>query len=140
MEIPYILKLLHLKPRVIHRLPGRLRVHIPALRQVTADFQNIVDVVVTKFSYPSGIEKVTINYITGNLLIHYNQKFIQENSVLEWISGLSMITGQIWMRLKNCTNGDVKSVGQNLLNYFIDNSKKGNILDKNFIIPDYVWN
>jgi hypothetical protein len=140
MEIPYIINLLHLKPRVVHRLPGRLRVHIPALRQVTSDFQNIVDVVVTKFSYPSGIEKVSINYITGNLLIHYNQNTIQESSVLVWLSELSMITGQIWMRLRNCTNGDAKSVGKNLLNYFIEASKEGNILDKNFIIPDYVWN
>jgi hypothetical protein len=140
MEIPFVLRMLHLKPRVVHRIPGRLRVHIPALRQVSEEFQNIVDVLVTKFSFPTGIEQVSTNYITGNLLILYDHTSAEEKAVLEWLSDLSMITGQIWIRFKNSTNGEVKEVGENLLHYFIKASKNGNILDKNFIIPDYVWN
>lgn len=140
MEIPLVLKLIHLKPRVVHRLPGRLRVHIPALRQITSEFQGIVDALMTKFSYPSGIEKLSINFITGNILIFYNHNSIGEKSVLFWLNDLSAITGRIWMRFKNSTNGNGKKTGENLLHYFIDASKNGNILDKNFIVPDYVWN
>jgi hypothetical protein len=140
MEIPLAFRLIHLKPRVVHRIPGRLRVHIPALRQVSAEFQNIVNVLVTKFSFPWGIEQVTINFITGNLLILYDHSSVEEKTVLEWISDLSMITGQIWVRFKYSTNGEAKEVGENLLQYFIKSSENGNILDKNFIIPDYVWN
>jgi hypothetical protein len=140
MEIPFVLRMLQLKPRIVHRIPGRLRVHIPALRQVSVDFQNIVDVLVTKFSLPKGIQDVTTNYITGNLLIFYDHTIVQEKAVLEWLSDLSVITGRIWIQFKNSTNGNAKEVGENLLQYFVKASKNGNILDKNFIIPEYVWN
>lgn len=139
MKIPFILKLLHLKPRVVHRLPGRVRVHIPALRNISSDFQKLVDVLLTKFSFPDGIGKVTINYITGNLLILYDEKCIQERSVLDWLNDLAVITSQIWIRFSNSTNGNAGITAKNLLNYFLEASNNGNILDKNFIIPDYVW-
>lgn len=140
MDLPTILKFIHLKPRVVHRLPGRLRVHIPALRQVTTEFQSIVDVLLTKFTLPIGIKGVTINYISGNLLIHYDQMKIQEMTVLEWLWELSDITGKIWMRFKKSTNGNAKEVSENLLKFFLDASTNGNVLDKNINIPDYVWN
>jgi len=139
MKIPFVLKLLHLKPRVVHRLPGRVRVHIPALRQISADFQKIVDVMLTKYSFPVGINDVSINFISGNLLVHYDENIIQEKSVLDWLNDLSAITGQIWVRFSNFSNGDANETGKNLLNYFLESSKCRNILDKNFIIPDYVW-
>jgi len=140
MGIPFVIKMLHLKPRVVHRLPGRMRVHIPALRQVSLEFQEIVDVLLTGFMYPEGIQKVTINYITGNLLILYDHQFIQEKSVLDWLAELSKITGQIWMRFKNAVNGNAQKIGENLLHYFAEASKNRTILDKNFNIPDHVWN
>ena len=68
MAFSRIFRLIQLKFRVVHRLPGRLRVHVPALRQISTQFQNIVDVLINKFSYPVGIQDVGINYITGNLL------------------------------------------------------------------------
>ena len=139
MKIPFVLKLLHLKPRVVHRLPGRVRVHIPAMRNISSDFQKLLDVLLTKFSFPDGIEKVTINYITGNLLILYDEKCIQERTVLDWLNDLAVITGQIWIRFSNSTNGDAGKTSKNLLKYFLEASNNGNILDKNFIIPDYVW-
>lgn len=139
MKISFILKLLHLKPRVVHRLPGRVRVHIPALRNIASDFQKLVDVLLTKFSFPDGIRKVTINYITGNLLILYDEKCIQERSVLDWLNDLAVITSQIWIRFSNSTNGNAGITAKNLSNYFLEASNNGNILDKNFIIPDYVW-
>ena len=140
MDIPLIHRLLHLKPRVVHKIPGRIRVHIPALRHVTTEFQSVVDVLVSKFSYPVGILKVTTNYITGNLLILYDKDVIQESDVLVWLSDLSEITGQIWMKFRKSTNGNSEEIGKNLLQFFVDESKNGNILDKNIIIPDYVWN
>lgn len=139
MKIPFVLKLLHLKPRVVHRLPGRVRVHIPALRDIFVDIQKIVDVLLTKFTFPVGINDVSINYITGNLLIHYDENIIHEKSVLDWLNDLSAITGQIWVRFTNFSNGNANKTGKNLLTYFLEASKNGNILDKNFIIPDYVW-
>lgn len=139
MKIPFVLKLLHLKPRVVHRLPGRVRVHIPALRQISADFQKIVDVMLTKYSFPVGINDVSVNFISGNLLVHYDENIIQEKSVLDWLNDLSAITGQIWIRFSNFSNGNANETGKNLLNYFLESSKSRNILDKNFIIPDYVW-
>jgi len=139
MKIPFVLKLLHLKPRVVHRLPGRVRVHIPALRQISADFQKIVNVMLTKYSFPVGINDVSVNFISGNLLVHYDENIIQEKSVLDWLNDLSAITGQIWIRFSNFSNGNANETGKNLLIYFLESSKSRNILDKNFIIPDYVW-
>ena len=60
--------------------------------------------------------------------------------VLEWLADLSVITEQIWGQFKNSTNGNSKKIGDNLLQYFEEASKNGNILDKNLDIPEYVWN
>jgi hypothetical protein len=139
MDIPFVLKMLHLKPRVVHRLPGRLRVHIPALRHVSIEFQKIVDILLTKFSFPEGIIKVTINYISGNLLILYDKDSVYEKAVLDWLSDLATITGQIWVRFIRSDNGNGHTTAENLLHFFLEASKNGNILNKNFIIPNYVW-
>jgi hypothetical protein len=115
-------------------------VHIPALRQISTQFQDIIDVLIIKFSYPVGIQDVGINYITGNLLIHYDHQSSSEKAILAWLSDLSMITERIWYQFRDAANGNADEISENLLQYFIEVSKNGNILDKNLIIPDYVWN
>lgn len=127
------------RPRVIHRLPGRLRVHIPVIRQVTAEFQNISDHLLKKINLPEGIMSTDINYITGNVLVYYNADSIYENEVLNWIQDLKKIALDISSRLAILSDAEAEMRGKRLIEYFKEISKNGNILDKHFKIPEYVW-
>ena len=127
------------RPRVIHRIPGRIRIHIPVIRQVTAEFQNISSHLLKKINLPEGIISTNINYITGNVLVHYNADSIYENEVLTWIQDLKKIAFDISSRFESLSDSEARVRGRQLLKYFKQISKNGNILDKHFKIPDHVW-
>jgi hypothetical protein len=80
-----------LNPRVVHSLPGRLRIHIPALRRVTDNWQLEEDSVARLVNTLPGIHSVSVSYITGNLLIQYNQDRITEEKLIAWIQKIGRV-------------------------------------------------
>ena len=91
---------LQLRPRVIHRLPGRLRVHVPALRRVAVAFRELVDSLLVGFALPEGLHSVEVSYATGNLLIRYGCERIGEKEVLDWLLAVRRVVGQVLETLR----------------------------------------
>ncbi|GAC1403579.1 MAG: hypothetical protein NVSMB49_21230 [Ktedonobacteraceae bacterium] len=70
------------EPRVLHTIPGRMRVHIPdwegqGKRDIEAQVRQI-----------SGVQRVQVNTLTGNLLILFDPIIIDEKTLLEHIRTL----------------------------------------------------
>jgi len=61
---------------VIHTLPGRLRFHLSEWPTGAAEF--IEEIVVQV----RGVRSVEANQVTGNVLVHYNTAFIDQQSLL----------------------------------------------------------
>jgi hypothetical protein len=61
-----------LRPRIVHRLPGRLRLYIPALKQVDHVQREWAFVMRDVLGSPAEIETVEINLATGSVLIRYH--------------------------------------------------------------------
>lgn len=90
-----------LNPRVMHRLPGRVRLHLPALKRL-ASFQGDITKAVADFlALPDGIEAVSADTRSGSVLICYQSQAINESEVLERVRSLSRRVRQQWPRLQN---------------------------------------
>ena len=72
-------------PRIVHSLPGRMRVHIPGMKDMPEELREIVERLSPTFREINGIRSISFNYTTGNLLIYYGG-WLNEKVLLEWLS------------------------------------------------------
>ncbi|NNK14107.1 MAG: hypothetical protein HKP52_07710 [Desulfofustis sp.] len=83
--------LLLAKPRIVHSLPGRLRLQVPLLKKVGRDHQHWNDLLCTLLKVPEGIEEVSANSVSGTVLFNYNTKMVSEKEILSFITSLSRV-------------------------------------------------
>ena len=86
------------------------------------------------------IRTVKINFITGNLLVEYDFKVTEEREILCWLEDITMIAKGVWSRFSQVKNGKKDQISANLIDFFTQKSNNNVNLDKNFYIPEYVWN
>ena len=125
-----------MKPRVVHSLPGRLRVHIPALTHLPEDmkplagkFQKIVEV-------SSTIDKASLNLRSGNILICYCQKRAKEDEVIGFLNRML----QLLLDNKDKFSGQVRDldvVVTNLCSYLKNSITPNLYFPKK--VPEDVW-
>ena len=132
--------LLQMRPRVIHRIPGRLRIHVPALKKVLPEYNDIVDSIFVKSHLPEGIEQTKVNFITGNILVNYDLNETNEKHTLNWVFDLKKIAEYIFIKFMDLEEEKIKTTKEKLLAYFKQISSNGIIMNKNFTIPDEIWN
>lgn len=73
------------KVKVVHSLPGRLRLSVPGLNQVPEEFKKF-EVNLTKLiKLAGGINEVEYSYLTHKVLLKYDPKKITEKEILSWI-------------------------------------------------------
>ena len=71
-----------LRIKVLHRLPGRLRLEIPALRKVPADKQEFAQELLEQMILPAGITSIEPSFISGSVLLKYDPVAMTERQVL----------------------------------------------------------
>jgi hypothetical protein len=90
-----------LHPRVVHRLPGRLRLHLPALKRLAPLQGDATPWIEDCLALPAGVETVSVNTRTGSILIGYAPETLSESDVLAQVQTLSARVRQNWSRLKH---------------------------------------
>jgi hypothetical protein len=73
---------------VLHRLPGRLRVHIPFLRRLPVRHQGLADGVASLLAAPEEIESVKVSLPTGNVLMRFDPSRVTEEDMLAYLQGM----------------------------------------------------
>ncbi len=126
-------------PRVIHRLPGRLRVHVPAMTKIPKEKRHLAESFKRFFLLAPGIQSVEISFTTNNLLFLYDQEQISEKEVLDWIRQLGKIVYQIWNRLSNVSEEELPQVTERIEKILKHSMKSRMVFDKEVTIPDDVW-
>ena len=74
--------------RIVHRLPGRIRIHIPALKKLPEKWWIYRKPSIELIRMKKGIEKAEVQPVSGSLLIEYDPELIDEAGVLEWLEVL----------------------------------------------------
>lgn len=89
------------RPRVLHQLPGRLRIHLPMLRRLNARHQLLVRELVPFLREIEGITEAQASTVTGNLLLGYDEGVIRGKEVLQVITdlGLLLARNRKWLRM-----------------------------------------
>ncbi len=131
--------IIQMRPRVIHRLPGRIRVHIPALKKVDDRFQEIVSVLLKGFTLPEHFNQVKITYATGSILVTYKHDKISERQIMNWVFDVKNIAESILMKFIDTDNEKISNKSIKLISYLEKASREGQIIDKKFRIPDEIW-
>lgn len=90
-----------LKPRVVHRLPGRVRLHLPALKRLPPLKGDVTTTIEDYLALPDGIEAVSVDTRSGSVLIRYQTSEINESNVLDRVRSLSDRVRKQWSRLKH---------------------------------------
>jgi hypothetical protein len=77
-----------INPRVVHSLPGRMRLHIPALRRVPETWRVKKSILSEALESTPAIFDVSWSYLTGNVLIRYDREAVTESDIIEGIRKL----------------------------------------------------
>ena len=88
MKLPDSALRLLFRPRVLHSLPGRVRIRIPLATRLARRHQDIVALVVDLIGVPEEIHQVEGSAVTGTLLIRYDQRRLNEKDVLAYLRTL----------------------------------------------------
>ncbi|MBP2026225.1 hypothetical protein J2Z35_000014 [Acetoanaerobium pronyense] len=78
------------KFRIVHSLPGRLRLHIPLIKNIPSKWHidsNYFDAV----KRIKGISKIEVCFLTGNALIIYDKTLITENEILKNLKSMAKL-------------------------------------------------
>lgn len=71
--------------RTVHRLAGRLRIHIPLLEKVDSKWHAYTGLVADVVKIKNGIKDVQIQPISGRVLIFYEPEKTNEMEIKKWI-------------------------------------------------------
>ena len=106
--------------KVVHSIPGRLRLFVPNLSNVPEELKKYDDEVKKFILSKKGIKSVEYSYITNKILLYYDPNLISEKEILEWMN-------KVWKTVINhpelYQNKSLKEIEDNL-EIFYDLIKK----------------
>ena len=79
-------------PRVVHNLPGRVRIHFPALEKLSSRWHRYSAPVADLIKIKQGIQNTNIQPATGNVLITYDADTLDEKDILKWMEFIVKIS------------------------------------------------
>lgn len=74
------------KVKVVHSIPGRIRLFIPSLNKVPKEFKKYENYTTSILKLKSGINKVEYSYTTSKILIEYDKNKLTEKDIVEWLN------------------------------------------------------
>lgn len=76
------------KIKVVHSIPGRLRLSIPGLNKVPENMKKYEEYTTNIIKMHAGIENVTYSYVTGKVLIEYDKTVTDEKKIVKWLNSV----------------------------------------------------
>jgi allophanate hydrolase subunit 1 len=87
------------RPRIVHGLPGRLRLHLPALRALDPGQRDWLVLWQEALGDLPGIRAVELNPTTGSVLIRYDPARLTEQELVGFLHAVNRIVLRHWDRL-----------------------------------------
>jgi hypothetical protein len=88
-----------LKPRIIHRLPGRLRLRIPVIKYLKGTNGDVTGSIEQILSIPKGIEGISADSRSGSVLIRYQTEHLSESEIIGYIKSINTLIKTYWSQL-----------------------------------------
>ena len=78
-------------PRVVHNLPGRVRIHFPALERLSSRWHGYSAPVADLVKIKQGIQNTNIQPTTGSVLITYDADMLGQKHICNWLDSIATI-------------------------------------------------
>ena len=73
--------------KVVHSIPGRLRLSVPNLSKIPEEFKKNMIIEFTELILSKkGIKSIEYSYVTNKILLYYDVKLISEKQILDWLN------------------------------------------------------
>lgn len=79
------------KPRVIHSIPGRMRLNVPLLKRMGKEHHGSTKLLSVLLKQVEGIDDVTANHVSATILLHYDSKVLSGEEILTFCSSLCRV-------------------------------------------------
>jgi hypothetical protein len=94
--------------RIVHSLPGRIRIHIPILEKLPSGWLTYSEHTAELIKMRNGIEDVKIRPVTGSLIICYDPDQIGESEILTWLKTLVETFLSMEITSKSINEADIR--------------------------------
>jgi hypothetical protein len=85
-----------LGPKVVHRLPGRIRVHLAALHHLPQSHVQLLELIEAVLTVPTAIQTARACPTTGNILLTYDAKTVGEEEVVNYVQKVARMLAENW--------------------------------------------
>ena len=126
-------------PRIVHRLPGRLRLRVPALKQIGHAQREWAFVWRDLLGGTAEIESVEVNLTTGSVLIRYHPDQLTETELLAFLRAVNRLALRHWDRLAATPPAELPQVLRRLVGAIRAGTRHRLVLDDKFEITEDVW-
>ena len=74
------------KVKVVHSIPGRIRLLIPSLDKFPEQMKKHEHYITTIIELKNGIKSVEFSYLTSKILIEYDKMKLKEQDIVDWLN------------------------------------------------------
>ena len=74
------------KVKVVHSIPGRIRLLIPSLDKFPEQMKKHEHYITTIIKLKNGIKSVEFSYLTSKILIEYDKTKLKEQDIVDWLN------------------------------------------------------
>lgn len=74
------------KIRIIHSVPGRVRISVPGLNIIPEETKKYEENMTELILILDGIENIQYSYLTNNILINYNSNLLNDDMIIQWLN------------------------------------------------------
>ena len=74
------------KVKVVHSIPGRIRLFIPSLDKFPEQMKKYEHYITAIIKLKDGIKSVEYSYLTSKILIEYDKMKLKEQDIAEWLN------------------------------------------------------
>lgn len=74
------------KVKIVHSIPGRIRLFIPSLNNVPEQMKKYESYINSILKLKKGINNIEYSYITSKILIEYDKEILTQEEIVKWLN------------------------------------------------------
>lgn len=74
------------KVKVVHSIPGRIRLFIPSLDQFPEQIKKYENYITAIIKLKAGINNIEYSYTTSKILVEYDKTKLKEEDIVNWLN------------------------------------------------------
>lgn len=127
-----------MRPRVLHSIPGRMRLNLPVLKQLGDEVEHWFPVISRLIEIPQAVLTVSPNAVSGNIVIEYDPRLTNPEQLLHFLNALMGLCLNNRDKLRRVSQDQVDRIETQLADWLRNALSPELTLNPDLRIPDNV--